>query len=96
MYGIFTYIDPIKINHSWIGKYSSFMDGMGNWFFGTHFARKMRVQSSHRAEPRSLSLSSMDFSGSNVKGGIGSISPIWQDIFPAYIPGIVLAFVWGL
>ena len=30
MYGIFTYIDPIKINHSWIGKYTVRpMDCMG-------------------------------------------------------------------
>ena len=27
--GIFTYIDPIKIDHSWIGKYISPMDPMG-------------------------------------------------------------------
>ena len=29
----FTYIDPIKINHSWIGKYTFRpMDGMGVYF----------------------------------------------------------------
>ena len=39
----------------------------------------------------------MNFSGSNVKGGIGSIlSHNWQFVYRLGLPGIVLAFVWGL
>ena len=47
MYGTFTYIVPIKINHSWIGKYTVPMDPMGmqNWavFVGEIWSRIIQL-----------------------------------------------------